>query len=166
MSTQALARLGQDRKDWRKFRPFGFSAKPCINTDGAVDLLNWTCTVPGKEATAWEGGKYPLKLAFSAQYPSRAPSASFPAGFLHPNVYPDGHVCLSILNDDEDLGGTWAPSISVKQILLSIQQLLDEPNLQSPAQHLAEEMLRKTPLKYQEEIRKQALKYTSSDDEC
>jgi len=60
----------------------------------------------------------------------KAPTAIFPPGFLHPNVYPDGHVCLSILNDDEDLGGTWASSISVKQ-------------------KLAEEMFREKPQKYQ-----------------
>lgn len=42
---------------------------------------------------------------------------SFPAGFFHPNIYPDGAVCLSILNDDPDLCGDWAPSLSLKQIL-------------------------------------------------
>jgi hypothetical protein len=31
-------------------------------------------------------------------------------------VYPDGKVCLSILNDDPDLGGAWRPSITVKQV--------------------------------------------------
>lgn len=31
-------------------------------------------------------------------------------------VYPEGDVCLSILNDDHDMGGGWCPSISVKQV--------------------------------------------------
>lgn len=49
----------------------------------------------------------------------------------HPNIYPSGTVCLSILNDEED----WKPHITVKQILLGIQKLLkDEPNIDSPAQ--------------------------------
>ena len=49
----------------------------------------------------------------------------------HPNIYPSGTVCLSILNDEED----WKPHIKVKQILLGIQKLLkDEPNIESPAQ--------------------------------
>ena len=49
----------------------------------------------------------------------------------HPNIYPSGTVCLSILNDEED----WKPHITVKQILLGIQKLLkDEPNIESPAQ--------------------------------
>lgn len=49
----------------------------------------------------------------------------------HPNIYPSGTVCLSILNEEED----WKPHITVKQILMGIQKLLkDEPNIESPAQ--------------------------------
>lgn len=49
----------------------------------------------------------------------------------HPNVYPSGTVCLSILNEEED----WKPHITVRQILMGIQKLLkDEPNINSPAQ--------------------------------
>jgi hypothetical protein len=38
-------------------------------------------------------------------------------GFFHPNVFPCGTVCLSILNDEYD----WQPGISVQQILSGIQ---------------------------------------------
>jgi ubiquitin-conjugating enzyme E2 I len=49
----------------------------------------------------------------------------------HPNIYPSGTVCLSILNEEED----WKPHITIRQILLGIQKLLkDEPNIDSPAQ--------------------------------
>ena len=74
----------------------------------------------------------------------------FDAGFFHPNIFPSGTVCLSILNDEED----WKPAITLrqvsvhakvatslfvltktcKQILLGIQDLLDTPNPKSPAQ--------------------------------
>jgi len=40
----------------------------------------------------------------------------------HPNIYPSGTVCLSILNEEED----WKPNITVKQILLGIQKLLKD----------------------------------------
>ena len=52
------------------------------------------------------------------------------AGFFHPNVYPSGTVCLSILNEEE----AWKPGITIKQILLGVQDLLDSPNPLSPAQ--------------------------------
>lgn len=52
----------------------------------------------------------------------------------HPNIYPSGNVCLSILNEEED----WKPSISISDILKGIQLLLKvEPNLKSPAQYPA-----------------------------
>jgi len=58
---------------------------------------------------------------------------AFPKGFFHPNIYPSGTVCLSILNEDDD----WKPGITIKQILLGIQTLLDNPNPLSPAQQEA-----------------------------
>jgi hypothetical protein len=39
-------------------------------------------------------------------------------------------VCLSLLDEDKD----WRPAITIKQILLGIQELLDEPNPRDPAQ--------------------------------
>ena len=50
--------------------------------------------------TDWESGYYPLTMYFSEEYPSKPPKCRFPAGFFHPNVYPSGTVCLSILNED------------------------------------------------------------------
>ena len=47
---------------------------------------------------------------------------------FHPNVYPSGTICLSILNEEEG----WRPAISVKQILLGIQDLLGERMIADP----------------------------------
>ncbi|KAK2196119.1 bifunctional Ubiquitin-conjugating enzyme [Babesia duncani] len=69
-------------------------------------------------------------MEFTDDYPSKPPKCKFTTVLFHPNVYPSGTVCLSILNEDED----WKPSITIKQILLGIQDLLDNPNSLSPAQ--------------------------------
>ena len=53
---------------------------------------------------------YPLTMEFTEEYPTRPPKCRFPKGFYHPNVYPSGTVCLSILNEEED----WRPAISIK----------------------------------------------------
>ena len=67
----------------------------------------------------------------------------------HPNVYPSGTVCLSILNDEED----WKPHLTVKQILLGIQKLLkDEPNLDSPAQQEPLVLLKNNPEAYKKNV--------------
>eukprot|EP00976_Prorocentrum_cordatum_P027626 560547-Prorocentrum_minimum.AAC.1 len=61
----ARSRLAQERKHWRKDRPFGFVAKPQSKADGSTDLLIWDCVIPGKKDTLWDNGYYPLTLRFS-----------------------------------------------------------------------------------------------------
>ena len=39
-------------------------------------------------------------------------------------------MCLSLLDEEKD----WRPAITIKQILLGIQELLNEPNARDPAQ--------------------------------
>jgi len=46
-------------------------------------------------------------------------AGKFDPPLFHPNVYPSGTVCLSILNEDEG----WKPAITIKQVALSGQQL-------------------------------------------
>jgi ubiquitin-protein ligase len=72
------------------------------------------------------------RLPCSVKYaPFSPPKCSFKPVIPHPNIYPSGTVCLSILNEEED----WKPHITIKQVLLGIQKLLkDEPNIESPAQ--------------------------------
>ncbi|CAG8514186.1 400_t:CDS:10, partial [Acaulospora colombiana] len=93
--------------------------------------------------TPWENGMYKLVFTFpedspdnfspnfeSLDYPVKPPKCKFVPPLFHPNVYPSGTVCLSILNEDE----AWKPSIRIKDIVIGIQKLLNEPNLNSPAQ--------------------------------
>ena len=39
-------------------------------------------------------------------------AGQFKPVLFHPNVYPSGTVCLSILNEDED----WKPSLTIPQV--------------------------------------------------
>ncbi|KAK5632128.1 hypothetical protein RRF57_007842 [Xylaria bambusicola] len=77
----------------------------------------WECGIPGKEKTIWEGGLFKMTMIF--------PDGKFTPPLFHPNVYPSGTVCLSILNEDEG----WRPAITIKQIALGVQDLLDNPIL-------------------------------------
>ncbi|XP_044967401.1 SUMO-conjugating enzyme SCE1-like isoform X1 [Hordeum vulgare subsp. vulgare] len=133
----------------------GFVAKPETLPDGSVNLMLWRCVIPGKPGTDWEGGYFPLTLQFDDNYPTTAPSCRFPAGFFHINVYDSGAVCLSIL------GAAWKPSITVKQILVGIQELLDDPNPNSAAQHRCYELYKKNMPEYKNKIREQAKRYPS-----
>ena len=108
----------------------GFWARPQQNEDGTTNVMYWNCAIPGKAGTIWEGGEYRLDIEFSEEYPDKPPKCKFVPPLFHPNVFPSGTVCLSILNEEKD----WKPSLTVKQILMGIQDLLDNPNANDPAQ--------------------------------
>ncbi|KAI9484619.1 SUMO-conjugating enzyme ubc9 [Zychaea mexicana] len=150
----ARGRLMEERKSWRKDHPHGFWARPGKLPDNTLDLMQWTCGIPGKENTPWEHGVYKITMIFPEEYPSKPPKCKFTPPLFHPNVYPSGTVCLSILNEDEG----WKPAITLRQILLGIQDLLNDPNPDSPAQQDAYMLFRKDKVEYERRVREQAAK--------
>ncbi|KAG1332022.1 putative SUMO-conjugating enzyme SCE1 [Cocos nucifera] len=131
-----------------KFPPGFFH--PNVYPSGTVCL-----SILNEDSTDWEGGYFPLTLHFSEDYPSKPPKCKFPPGFFHPNVYPSGTVCLSILNEDSG----WRPAITVKQILVGIQDLLDQPNPADPAQTDGYHLFIQDPVEYKRRVRQQAKQY-------
>jgi ubiquitin-conjugating enzyme E2 I len=151
----ARERLLQERKKWRQDPPFGFSARPQRKEDGSFDMMKWSCIIPGMTGSLWEGGFFPLEIEFSLDYPSKPPKCSFPKGFYHPNIYPSGTVCLSILNEEKD----WRPAISIKIILMGIRDLLAHPNEEDPAQEPALNTYLHRKDEYEKAIKEQTQKY-------
>lgn len=151
----AQSRLREERKAWRKDKPFGFWARPKTLPDGSLDLMSWEAAVPGKDGTIWEGGEYYLTLQFSEDYPAKPPKCQFSPVLFHPNIYPSGTVCLSILNEEKD----WRPTISVKQMLLAIQDLLDNPNCKDPAQREPFELFERDREAYKRKVRSEVAKH-------
>lgn len=68
---------------------------------------------------------------------------------FHPNVYPSGTVCLSILDEEEG----WKPAITIREVLLGIQELLNNPNPDSPAQADAYGLYQKDRSAYERKVR-------------
>mmetsp|Transcript_2583 Transcript_2583/g.6314 ORF Transcript_2583/g.6314 Transcript_2583/m.6314 type:complete len:162 (-) Transcript_2583:459-944(-) len=151
MAGIARSRLSEERRSWRKDHPLGFFARLDTNPDGSQNLMKWKCGIPGKEGGLWAGGLYELTMEFNDDYPHKPPKCKFPPGFFHPNIYPSGTVCLSILNEEE----AWKPGITIKQILLGIQDLLDTPNPKSPAQQDAIHIFTSSKQEYEKRVRKQ-----------
>jgi ubiquitin-conjugating enzyme E2 I len=96
-------------------------------------------------------------MIFKDDYPSSPPKCKFDPPLFHPNVYPSGTVCLSILDEEKD----WRPSITIKQILLGIQHLLAEPNAADPAQAEAYSIYSNNSAEYERRVRQQAKKFAS-----
>jgi ubiquitin-conjugating enzyme E2 I len=145
----AQSRLREERRAWRKDKPYGFWARPVTAADGSMNLMVWEAGIPGKDGTIWEGGEYHLTLRFTEDYPSKPPKCQFKPALFHPNICPSGTVCLSILNEEKD----WRPAITIKQILIAIQTLLDNPNPKDPAQKDSFELHVKDRAAYEKRVR-------------
>nr|XP_043634467.1 SUMO-conjugating enzyme SCE1-like isoform X3 [Erigeron canadensis] len=89
-----------------------------------------------------------------------------PFGFVaKPESGPDNSVNLMVWNCIvPGRAGGWRPAITVKQILVGLQDLLDTPNPASPAQHESCQLFTKfvqNLVEYEKKVRQQAQKYQS-----
>jgi ubiquitin-conjugating enzyme E2 G1 len=110
---------------------------------GLVDDSNvfvWRVCIVGPPDTPYEGGVWNATLTFPPEYPLLPPKMKFTTPLYHPNIYPNGDVCISILHppgDDkwgyERAEERWLPVHTVETILLSVISMLSDPNDESPA---------------------------------
>eukprot|EP00744_Colponema_vietnamica_P000697 GILI01001228.1.p1 GENE.GILI01001228.1~~GILI01001228.1.p1 ORF type:complete len:165 (+),score=31.35 GILI01001228.1:69-563(+) len=105
------------------------------------NLFKWVVCFEGPADTLYEGGIFNAVLTFPQDYPNNPPLMVFTTEMWHPNIYPDGRVCISILhppgtdqfNEQETADVRWRPILGVEQILVSVISMLSDPNLNSPA---------------------------------
>ncbi|XP_039159818.1 ubiquitin-conjugating enzyme E2 14 isoform X2 [Eucalyptus grandis] len=97
-SNQASLLLQKQLRDLCRNPVDGFSA-------GLVDETNvfeWSVSVIGPPDTLYEGGFFSAIMSFPPNYPVSPPTVRFTSEMWHPNVYPDGKVCISILHPPGD----------------------------------------------------------------
>ncbi|XP_063248555.1 ubiquitin-conjugating enzyme E2 W isoform X1 [Prinia subflava] len=83
-------------------------------------ITQWIVDMEGAPGTLYEGEKFQLLFKFSSRYPFDSPQVMFTGDNIpvHPHVYSNGHICLSILTED------WSPALSVQSVCLSIISML------------------------------------------
>ena len=124
------------------------------------NFMKWNILLLGPADTIFEGGIFKCQIEFPKEYPNKPPSFKFVDKLYHPNIYPDGKVCISILHEGEDQYGyehiseRWNPSHSVNSILMSILSMLTAPNFESPANVDASKLWRDDFDKYKMNIYK------------
>jgi ubiquitin-conjugating enzyme E2 R len=99
-------------------------------------------------------------MTFTDKYPFSPPTFKFLRPIYHPNIYPDGNLCISILHapgEDEQSGELaserWSPLQGVESVLRSILLLLDDPEISSPANVDAGVMYRDDQSQYNEKAK-------------
>ena len=153
----AIKRLQRELISLREYSEFS-----CFPNDN--NIFDWNVILFGPNETPYEGGIFKAKLSFTPQYPNKAPKFQFISKITHPNIYPDGRVCISILHEGvdqygyESLSERWNPQQGISSILLSILSILGEPNFESPANVDASVMWRKDISKMKKIIYKEVSK--------
>lgn len=129
----AMKRLKQEYKSICKDINTFYSISPSED-----DFLKWDFMVIGPPDTIYEGGMFSGYIVFPSNYPISPPIVYF-NNIIHPNVYDDGKVCISILHEGVDSWGyeksyeRWTPTHTVDSIMTSIISMLSDPNFESPA---------------------------------
>ncbi|VVC38679.1 Ubiquitin-conjugating enzyme E2,Ubiquitin-conjugating enzyme/RWD-like [Cinara cedri] len=74
----------------------------------------------GAEGTIYDKEHFQLQFKFGPSYPFESPEVIFVGQNIpvHPHVYSNGHICLSILSED------WSPALSVQSVCVSIISML------------------------------------------
>jgi len=137
MAPRSVLMLQQQLKELQKKPPEFFSA-------GLADESNiyeWDVCITGPPDTLYEGGIFNCKMIFPETYPDQPPKMKFVTPVWHPNVYPNGDVCISILhppgddptNVQETAAMRWNPIHTVETIVISVISMLSDPTDESPA---------------------------------
>ncbi|KAI9825707.1 MAG: Ubiquitin-conjugating enzyme E2 15 [Thelocarpon impressellum] len=107
------------------------------------------------------GGFFRARLSFPKEFPHLPPKMKFETPIFHPNIYPSGEVCISILHPPEDdkygyetAAERWSPVQTPESILLSVISLLAGPNDESPANLDAARLWREDPAEFRKRTRK------------
>ncbi|XP_046543468.1 ubiquitin-conjugating enzyme E2 W-like [Haliotis rubra] len=92
-----------------------------VDTDSIQkNLSEWIVYINGAPESLYEGENFKLHFKFGSRYPFDSPQVTFIGSNIpvHPHVYSNGHICLSILTED------WSPALSVQAVCLSVVSML------------------------------------------
>eukprot|EP01104_Vermistella_antarctica_P007039 TRINITY_DN17773_c0_g1_i1.p1 TRINITY_DN17773_c0_g1~~TRINITY_DN17773_c0_g1_i1.p1 ORF type:complete len:167 (-),score=30.16 TRINITY_DN17773_c0_g1_i1:299-799(-) len=151
MASTAFKRLMQEYKGMTESPVEGITAGPVSEEN----FFEWEVLIAGPDETPYEGGVFTATMTFPFDYPLTPPKMVFTCEMWHPNVYPNGEVCISILhppgddpNQYESRCERWSPVQSIEKILISVMSMLADCNDESPANVDAAKMWRDDRAQY------------------
>ncbi|CDU23274.1 probable UBC5-E2 ubiquitin-conjugating enzyme [Sporisorium scitamineum] len=111
-------RIGKELADLTKEPVDGITVEPKED-----NIYKWTAKLQGPANSPYAGGTFLVDMDFPIEYPFKSPKVRFNTRIYHPNIDEGGNLCVGIIKSE-----AWKPSTKAVTILLSILQLLEEPN--------------------------------------
>ena len=96
------------------------------------DITDASILIIGPEDTPYENGYYIFKVKFTDEYPYKPPIVKFLSNSkvrIHPNLYVNGKVCLSILGTWA--GPSWTSVMDINAVAKSIQSIMSKKAIQN-----------------------------------
>ena len=158
----SIKRIQSEFKQLNKEPNYFFSVQP--HND---NFYKWDVLLIGPPDTIFEGAIIKAEIIFPQDYPNKPFKFRFITDVYHPNIYTDGKICISILNEGvdefgyESISERWNPSHSVNSVLMSILSILSTPNFESPANVDASKLWRDNFNEYKKIIYNMVAKTTS-----
>jgi len=99
------------------------------------DISDIQAIIDGPAGTPYANGHFRVKLVLGKEFPNIPPKGFFLTKIFHPNVSPQGEICVNTLKKD------WKPDLGIKQIFLTVKCLLIVPNPESALNEEAGKLL-------------------------
>ena len=107
--------------------------------------------IVGPENTPFAGGFFEIEVFLDDKYPIAPPQCMFTTPCFHPNLDLHGRICLDTLK------AQYTPALTISAILLSIQNLLMNPNVEDPLDVNIAREWRENPAAAQAKARKMTM---------
>ena len=142
MSGSAIKRI--INKDFKEIKNVDLNSLGIYINFNEDNLLEADAMIVGPKDTYYEGGFLFFKIKFPKNYPFSAPELKYIPNNkvrIHPNIYANGKVCLSILGTWS--GPKWTSVMDITTVLLTLQSLLDnQPFHHEPGQDKSPEHIK------------------------
>jgi ubiquitin-conjugating enzyme E2 S len=96
-----------------------------FTVDATDDYMHINAVLTGPEDTPFAGGQFRLRLDVPDDYPHSALKGTFDTPIFHPNVSPQGDICVNVLKRE------WREDVTLRHVFMIIRCLLIEPYAES-----------------------------------
>lgn len=156
---QRMTRLTAELRQMPSCLPAGILCSP--SSDEEVGHLE--AIIDGPPESPYEGGRFKVDIHLPPRYPFEPPSLRVLTKIFHPNIDPQGRVCLSAIQLPPK--GTWKPALNVCSVLTSLRAILAQPSPEDPLMADIAEVLRNDPAEFQRTARRWTQLYAKNISE-